>query len=281
MTQEPCHAGPHFARQLCAALASSTSLSLGLRIAVTFQNTPVQASSQFCTDGAGPGRRMPAGSRCAGPHACVDIILRRRHEPAQEQERPYRRSFQLASPLHDPGLRRRYASGGAPVPASHCESLEVSNLGSQLRCARLRTHRCSCAEPATHHTRNTATPPRGRHSTRKALHASLHTLALVALLLGLAAVVASKLLNVPAHAHMYTMHSYIGATTILLSLVQVRAPTACAVAALASAGVAVDASAAPARSLGWASATTGGALQPRRPCPRSTGRWALRSPWRA
>lgn len=42
---------------------------------------------------------------------------------------------------------------------------------------------------------------------KKAYHASFHLLALAALVLGLGAVIASKLLSVPARGHMYTLHS--------------------------------------------------------------------------
>ena len=57
-------------------------------------------------------------------------------------------------------------------------------------------------------------------------HASLHTVGLVALVLAIAAVVLSKVWNMPARGHMYTVHSYIGAATVALSLVQVRGPAA-------------------------------------------------------
>ena len=42
---------------------------------------------------------------------------------------------------------------------------------------------------------------------KKAYHASFHLLALAALVLGLAAVIASKVLSAPARGHMYTLHS--------------------------------------------------------------------------
>lgn len=69
-------------------------------------------------------------------------------------------------------------------------------------------------------------PPR-RHITRKVFHASLHTVGLVSLVLAVAAVVLSKVWNTPARGHMYTVHSYIGATTVALSVFQVRARLQC------------------------------------------------------
>lgn len=84
--------------------------------------------------------------------------------------------------------------------------------------------RCPCKGSAlrTAHFDADTVVPHCRHSARKALHASLHTFALATLLLGLAAVVASKLLS--GYGHMYTLHSYLGAATILLAVSQVREP---------------------------------------------------------
>ena len=58
-------------------------------------------------------------------------------------------------------------------------------------------------------------------------HASLHTVGLVSLVLAVAAVVLSKVWNTPARGHMYTVHSYIGATTVALSIFQVRPRLQC------------------------------------------------------